>query len=89
MRPLLLRPPFFFSGASRLFSGSDVVMSSKAETERWRWPGVVGLSLRTARVRVVWAYVPRPRAGFAPGVLNQTLSKKSISPAESVTMAFL
>ena len=47
MRPYLLRPPLFFSGSSRLFSGSVFVISSKVETDMNRRPGEVGLYLRT------------------------------------------
>ena len=43
IRPLPLRPPFFVSGASRLFSGSDFVTSSNVETDMKRRPGLVGL----------------------------------------------
>ena len=44
MRPVLLRPPFLLSGASKLFSGFDSVICSNVETERCRCPGVTGLS---------------------------------------------
>ena len=47
MRPLLLRPPLFFSGSVRLFSGSVFVISSKVETDMKRRPGEVGLYLRS------------------------------------------
>jgi hypothetical protein len=46
MRPLLLRPPFFVTGASRLFSGVVFVISSNVETDMKRRPGLVGLYLR-------------------------------------------
>src|SRR5690606_16652114 len=73
---------FFFSGASRRFSGSDFVMVSKAETERWRWPGVLGLSLRIAMISGVRAYVPsRGAGGFAPGV------QSSLDALEEVDLA--
>src|SRR5919109_14361 len=48
MRPLLLRPPLRAAGSRRLFSGSVFVISWKAETERKRRPGEVGLYLRRA-----------------------------------------
>src|SRR3954462_7043403 len=48
MRPLLLRPPFFVTGASSDFSGSFLVISAKSETVMKRRPGDVGLYLRTA-----------------------------------------
>ena len=48
MRPLLFRPPFRFSGSSRLFSGSVFVISSKPWTVRKRFPGLVGLSFLRA-----------------------------------------
>jgi hypothetical protein len=38
-----LRPPVFLSGASRLFSGSVYVTSSKVETDMKRRPALVGL----------------------------------------------
>src|SRR4051794_1985431 len=47
MRPFTLRPPLFFSGSTRLFSGSVFVISSKVETDMKRRPGLVGLYLRT------------------------------------------
>ncbi len=43
MRPLLLRPPFFVTGSSRLFSGVVFVISSNVETDMKRRPGLVGL----------------------------------------------
>jgi hypothetical protein len=43
IRPWLLRPPFFFNGSVRLFSGVDFVTSSKLETVMKRRPGLVGL----------------------------------------------
>ena len=43
IRPFTLRPPFFESGASRLFSGSDFVTSSNVETDMKRRPALVGL----------------------------------------------
>ena len=43
IRPLLLRPPFFFSGSVRLRSGVVFVTSSKVETDMKRRPGLVGL----------------------------------------------
>src|ERR687889_719631 len=46
MRPWTLRPPFLGSGASRLFSGVDRVISAKSATLEPRRPGVVGLYLR-------------------------------------------
>ena len=48
MRPLLLRPPFFESGASSVFSGSVLVISLKSDTDMKRRPAEVGLYLRTA-----------------------------------------
>ncbi len=48
MRPLLLRPPFFDSGASNVFSGSSLVISAKSDTVMKRRPGDVGLYRRTA-----------------------------------------
>src|SRR3954453_22402414 len=47
MRPLLFRPPDFFTGSSRLFSGVVFVSSSKVDTDMNRRPGLVGLNLRT------------------------------------------
>src|SRR3954471_14014978 len=47
MRPFTLRPPLFFSGSTRLFSGSVFVISSKVETDMKRRPGLGGLYLRT------------------------------------------
>src|SRR3954452_5552655 len=47
MRPLLFRPPDFFTGSSRLFSGVVFVTSSKVDTDMNRRPGLVGLNLRT------------------------------------------
>src|SRR3954466_14964541 len=46
IRPWTLRPPFLGSGASRLFSGVDRVISAKSATLEPRRPGVVGLYLR-------------------------------------------
>ena len=46
MRPLLLRPPFFVTGSSRLFSGFVFVISSNVETDMKRRPGEVGLYRR-------------------------------------------
>src|SRR5436190_15715446 len=46
MRPFELRPPFFVTGSSRLFSGIDFVISSNVETDMKRRPGEVGLYLR-------------------------------------------
>ena len=43
IRPVLFRPPFFFSGSVRLFSGVVFVTSSKVETLMKRRPGLVGL----------------------------------------------
>jgi hypothetical protein len=43
MRPFTFRPPLFFSGSVRLFSGSVFVISSKDETDMNRLPGLVGL----------------------------------------------
>jgi hypothetical protein len=43
IRPLLFRPPVFFSGSVRLFSGRAFVTSSKLETDMKRRPGEVGL----------------------------------------------
>ena len=48
MRPLLFRPPFFFSGSVRLFSGAFFVTSSNEETAMKRRPGLVGLYFLTA-----------------------------------------
>src|SRR5690606_35177932 len=73
MRPLLLRPPLFLSGARRLFSGSAFVMSSKAATERWRCPGVTGLSLRIAMSGSRFGHTcrwARGPGGFAPRGLH-------------------
>ncbi len=44
IRPVLLRPPFFDTGSSRLFSGSCFVTSAKSDTVRNRLPGLVGFS---------------------------------------------
>src|SRR5512134_3335838 len=44
MRPLLLRPPVFFTGSTRLFSGSLFVTSENSETVMKRRPGLVGLN---------------------------------------------
>src|SRR5262245_4886232 len=46
MRPYTLRPPVLGLGASRDFSGLDLVISTKSETEAPRRPGEVGLYLR-------------------------------------------
>jgi hypothetical protein len=43
IRPLLFRPPVFFSGSVRLFSGFVFVTSSNEETDMKRRPGLVGL----------------------------------------------
>jgi hypothetical protein len=43
IRPWLLRPPCFFSGSVRLFSGLVFVTSSNVETLMKRRPGLVGL----------------------------------------------
>jgi hypothetical protein len=43
IRPCTFRPPVFFSGAVRLFSGSFFVTSSNVETVMKRRPGLVGL----------------------------------------------
>src|SRR3954469_17530140 len=48
IRPLLLRPPFFVTGSSRLFSGFDFVISANAGTVMKRRPALVGLYLRIA-----------------------------------------
>src|SRR5206468_11131178 len=48
MRPFAFRPPDFFSGSVRLFSGSVFVISSNDETDMKRRPGLVGLYLRMA-----------------------------------------
>src|SRR3954454_6313838 len=45
-RPLLLRPHFFVTGSSKLFSGFVFVTSSKVDTDMKRRPGLVGLYLR-------------------------------------------
>ena len=42
MRPLLLRPPVFFSVSTSDFSGFDFVISSKAGVCLVRWTGVSG-----------------------------------------------
>src|SRR5512140_219695 len=44
MRPCALRPPLFLMGASRLFSGSARVISSRSVIARKRRPGVTGLN---------------------------------------------
>src|SRR5436853_5922331 len=59
MRPLLLRPPFFESGASRVFSGSSLVMSLKSDTDMNRRPADVGLYRLTAT-----GYTPGPNASM-------------------------
>ena len=46
IRPFVLRPPFYESGASKLFSGSVFVISSKVETDMKRRPALVGLYRR-------------------------------------------
>src|SRR5262245_7112384 len=46
MRPDELRPPFFGSGRTSDFSGSERVTSTKSATLEPRRPGVVGLYLR-------------------------------------------
>src|SRR5436190_7689536 len=51
MRPFTFRPPLFFSGSVRLFSGSVFVISSNDETDMKRRPGEVGLYLRMAKLR--------------------------------------
>src|SRR5512139_3533547 len=52
MRPVLLRPPDFFSGSINDFSGRVLVISSKPATDIQRVPGVLGLSFRMAiRIR--------------------------------------
>jgi hypothetical protein len=43
MRPFEFRPPLFFSGPVKLFSGSVFVISSKAGTDMKRRPADVGL----------------------------------------------
>src|SRR6266511_1725073 len=48
MRPLTLRPPVFFIGAVRDFSGSVFVISSNVETVMKRRPGLVGLNFFSA-----------------------------------------
>src|SRR5215510_15273131 len=48
MRPFTFRPPLFFSGSVRFFSGSVSVISSKDETDMNRLPGEVGLYRRMA-----------------------------------------
>src|SRR3954447_15632081 len=82
MRPLLLRPPFFVTGASSDFSGSFLVISAKSETVMKRRPGDVGLYLRTAisvQPRDVVGWVAREkeaRGGRRTGtVLCTPLSK--------------
>src|SRR5688500_15729612 len=44
--PWLFRPPVFFSGSSRDFSGVERVISSKPATERNRVPAVIGRNCR-------------------------------------------
>src|SRR5207248_11418041 len=46
MRPFTFRPPLFFSGSVRLFSGFVFVISSNVETDMKRRPGLVGLYRR-------------------------------------------
>src|SRR3954451_5605293 len=46
LRPCALRPPDFFRPSTRLFSGSDFVISAKSGYETKRRPGLVGLGLR-------------------------------------------
>ena len=43
MRPLLLRPAWFFNGCNNDFSGVDVVISAKSEPVMLRRPFEVGL----------------------------------------------
>ena len=45
MRPLALRPPVFFSGLVKDFSGLDFVISLKSEIFVWRNELVVGLNV--------------------------------------------
>src|SRR6185437_4200408 len=46
--PVLLRPPVFFFGRSRLFSGVDLVISSRVFTIANLVPGVTGFNLLIA-----------------------------------------
>src|SRR6266571_3966999 len=50
MRPVLLRPPDFFSGSIRAFSGRVFDTSSNDETDIHRVPGVTGLNFRSAMI---------------------------------------
>src|SRR5215471_10814629 len=54
MRPCELRPPFFVTGSSRLFSGVDFVISSNVETDMKRRPAEVGLYLRIGISGYLW-----------------------------------
>src|ERR1700719_1991903 len=59
LRPLALRPPVFLRPSTRLFSGSDFVISAKSGYVEKRRPGLVGLGLRMAMVT--------PRGPRGPG----------------------
>src|SRR3954454_11274917 len=56
LRPLVLRPPLFVSPSTRLFSGSERVISAKSGYVEKRRPGLVGLGLRIGMAR----YPSRP-----------------------------
>src|SRR4051794_8450732 len=74
LRPLALRPPVFFRPSTRLFSGSDFVISAKSGYVEKRRPGLVGLGLRMAMV-----YPSRPSRPWKIGM---------VSPARTWTIAF-
>ena len=74
MRPRLFRPPFFVSGSSSDFSGSDFVTSSKPDVAMKRRPGLVGLYFLSAirrdapsKISISWPGFSCTIAFFQPG----------------------
>src|SRR5919202_3711888 len=58
LRPLALRPPDFVSPSTRVFSGSDFVISPKSGYVAKRRPGLVGLGLRIGMASAPLALEP-------------------------------
>src|SRR5215217_3969404 len=73
MRPLLFRPPVFLAGSTRLFSGSDFVISAKSETVMNLRPGLVGLNF------LVGIYVTSFLAE-----MRQHFSRSNLGPLEDL-----
>src|SRR5215213_5001095 len=75
LRPWALRPPDFVRPSTRVFSGSEVVISAKSGYVAKRRPGLVGLGLRMAMA----AYPSRDSRPWKIGML---------SPSRTCTIAF-